>query len=183
MEQLPQNFDINRSAIKEAYILLGAKTPGELSRLYTTEDQKIAKSAGWDYNNPDLVTNKVRNILESADESSLTEGEKGRRKEILWFWYHHAISCAIWRYQNKEAAQLYSQKALEYQEGDHPNHITRLLYFLVRDKLKEAKNLAQTIEEDPEKTTAQDLIKEYENRGFSKISPDRYGSLNSQNRP
>lgn len=168
MEQFPQNLDINKSAIKEAYLLLGAKTPAELSRLYTVEDQKLMKSAFWDYNNPDLVTNKVKNILESADGSLLTENEKDWRKEILWFWYHHAISCAIWRYQDKEAAQLYSQKALEYQESDHPNHITRLLYFLVRDGLKEAKDWAQNIEKDPEKTTAQDLIKEYEERGFFK---------------
>jgi hypothetical protein len=153
------------SPLKEAYLLLGAKTPLELSDLYSAEDQKLMKAGAWDYDNPNLIVNKVKTNLEFTDLATLSEEEKEWRKEILWFWYHHAISCAIWRYKDKQAAQAYSARALELQSDDHPNQITRLLYLLVRDQLPEAEAWAMTVNEE-EKDTAESLIKQYKGGGF-----------------
>ena len=72
----------------------------------------------------------MKDILESLDPVGLTTDEKEWRQEILWYWYHHAISCAIAGYQDKAAAQMYAAKALEFQSEGHPNQITRLLYSL-----------------------------------------------------
>jgi len=165
-EKSPQQESMG--GLKKAYELLGAKTPLELSNLYSIEDQKLMKSNNWDYANPDLITNKVKNILESINESDLTDEEKEWRQEILWFWYHHAISCAIWRYQDKEAAKLYASRALEYQSEDHPNKVTKLLHLLVNDQFEEAEEWAQTIQEEPEKGTGSELLKEYKEQGFFK---------------
>jgi len=38
-----ENFDREKSPIREAYLLLGAHTPLELSNLYPAEDQKLTK--------------------------------------------------------------------------------------------------------------------------------------------
>ena len=132
MENSPEakieRFDIEKSPMKEGYVLLGARTPLELSNLYSEQDQELMKLGEWDYNNAELITNKVKNILEKIEPETLTEDEKIWRQEILWFWYHHAISCAVGRYKNKEAAQSYAAQALEIQPEDHPNKITRLLF-------------------------------------------------------
>ncbi len=168
-EKVPTpNFDIEKSPIKEAYVLLDAKTPLELSNRYSAEDQKLMQSGAWewDYENEELLINKVKNILESADVSQMTDEERDWRNEILWFWYHHAISCAIWRYQDKEAAKKYAAVALEYQGSNHPNKITRLLDLLTNDKLPEAEQWAEGIEDGAEKETAQYLLKEYREGDF-----------------
>ncbi|MCX6789987.1 MAG: hypothetical protein NTV60_00475, partial [Candidatus Kaiserbacteria bacterium] len=83
-----------------------------------------------------------------------------------WFWYHHAISCAIWRHKDQHAAQEYSAHALEFQSDEHPNQITRLLYFLTRDQINDAETWATGIHQDPEKSTAMDVIDSYKKGEF-----------------
>ncbi len=161
-----EKFDFEKSPIREVYVLLNARTPLELNNLYTAEDQKLMTSHEWNYRNPELVVNKVKDILEATDPNTLNQNEQEWRHEILWFWYHHAISCAIWRYKDKNAAQTYATKALEYQSEEHPNKITQLFYFLVNDNLDEAERWASAIEEDPEKTTAAELVDEYKKGSF-----------------
>lgn len=49
---------IEKSPMKEAYALLGVRTPLELHHLYSEEDQKIIREKGFlgfDYNDPDLI--------------------------------------------------------------------------------------------------------------------------------
>ncbi len=161
-----EKFAIENSPLREAYRLLNARTPLELSNLYTAEDQKLMASREWDYKNPELAVNKIKEILETTDANNLSPDEQDWRREILWFWYHHAISCASWRYKDKSAAQSYTTKALEYQSENHPNKITQLFDFLVNDKVGEAERWAGAIEEEPEKTTAAELLDEYKKGDF-----------------
>ncbi len=161
-----QIFNVEKSPAKEAYVLLGAKTPLELSNLYSVEDQKLMRSSSWDYADEESVVNKVKVILEAINPSALTVEEREWRQEILWFWYHHSISCAVWRHKDKTAAQIYAAKALEYQPADHPNKITQLLNFLVNDKLEDAEKWAGDIDEEPEKDTAASLVQEYKEGKF-----------------
>lgn len=160
-DPLPKKFNIETSPAKEAYKLLGATTPLELSNLYSERDQELTQSRQWDYSNPELITNKIKSSLELIDPKSLTEDEREWRQEILWFWYHHAISCAVWKYKDKNAAQMFASKALDIQPKNHPNKITRLLFYLVHDNLEEAEEWLETIDEEPEKTTATELVKEF----------------------
>ncbi len=155
-------FDFNNSPIKEAYLLLNVKNPRDLDTAYRNEDQKLMLANTWDYENTNLVINKIKKILENISfEKELTGEEKYWRENILWSWYHHAISCAIWRYKDKKAAQRYSTEALKHKAKDHPNKITELLYFLVHDQLEEAENWAKTITTEPEKTTAAHFLHLY----------------------
>lgn len=149
----------------EAFTLLGVNTFFELSRAYTSEDQKLMKSRAWDAYNPALITNKVKVILEKIDPNDLDETDRVWRNEILWFWHHHAISCE----RSRSRAQAYADKALALQGEDHPNRITRLLWFLVYDRVKEAKMWMANSppDADPiEYQTGLDTISEYERRKF-----------------
>ena len=161
-----QAFEKEKSPAKEAYVLLGAKTPLELSNLYSAEDQKLMHAGSWNYKDEESVVNKVKKILESIDPSTLIPDEREWRQEILWFWYHHAISCAVWRYKDKIAAQMYAAKALEYQSAEHPNKITRLLDLLVNDKLEDAEKWSSEIGEEPERSTADSLVQGYKRGNF-----------------
>lgn len=168
MDNLPERkkeniFNIEKSPIKEAYILLNARNPLELSNRYSAEDQKLMRSSSWDYNNPVLIVNRVKNIIEAVNPQKLKGKEKEWTQEILWFWYHHAVSCAVWRYKDKKRAEVYTKKALEFQSVDHPNKITKLFDMLLKGKLEEAKKKAKDITEEPEKSTALGVIKEWPN--------------------
>lgn len=167
--KIPQSFDFEKSPMKEAYVLLDATTPQELSRHYTDEDQKLMKAYAWDYKNSELVTNKIKEILEAVS-GVLTEDEQKWRSEILWFWYHHAISAAIALHNDIEAAKGFAKKALEYQSEDHPNKITKLFDLLLNDKLGEAEEWVKTI--DPASVqfkTAQYLIENFKKGGAGRI--------------
>ena len=157
---------IAKSPLHKAYVLLGASDPSELSERYLEEDQKIVTSRISDYHDQELITNKIRMILETIDPSSLSVEENYWRLNILWLWYHHAISYAIWGHKDKRRAQKYSSLALKYQPKNHPNKITRLLYLLVRNRFSEAKRWEKTIKAGPEKTTALRLLKFYNEGGF-----------------
>jgi len=127
------------------------------------------ESQKWDYKNKDLVINKVKNILEGADVEKLSDQKKEWRNAIIWFWYHHAVSCAIVRYHDKEQAQQYSSQALSFQRTNHLNRITTLLDLLVNDKLEEAERFSYTIPDEVEQDTAKSLIEEYKKRDFSEF--------------
>ena len=160
MESKLEQFNYESSPIKEVYELLGANTPLGLHNKYVEEEQKLFISHEWDYDNPEQIQNKVKDALEAVKPSLLTEEEQEWRQEILWFWYHHAISCAIWK-KDREKAIEYSEKALSLQDKDHPNKITRILNLLVNEKLDEAEQFLKTIETD--RDTVEALIESYKN--------------------
>lgn len=160
-------FVIDESPFKEAYFLLGAIDPATLSERYTEEDQKIMHAKLWDYQNPEIITNKIRMILETGDLSNLSVEENYLRSNILWFWYHHAISSAIWYYSDKEKAKEFSRKALEYQPKGHPNKLTRLFYLLLHDDIAAAEEWQKSIISESEKSSAEWLIAELKTRKFS----------------
>ena len=153
--------------IREAFDLLKVSSFRELSRVYGEKDQELMKTRTWDDKSPELITNRVKNVLEQMNPAELSEEDRMWWHEIMWFWYHHAISYAIWKRKDKQLAQLYADKALELQMPDHPNKITKLLWFLVRDKLEEVKEWMKTEKFiDYEFETAQATLKEYENGEF-----------------
>jgi hypothetical protein len=161
-----ESVEVEKSPLREAYVLLNATHPAELSTRYTQEDQRLMKLQKWDYKDHDLIINKIRHILENADMGKLADSEKEWRSNILWFWYHHAISCAIWRYKDKLKARNFSAKALEFQSATHPNKITRLFYLLLNNRMDEAEKWGAVITNEPEKTTAKRLVAEYKRDSF-----------------
>jgi len=161
-----ESFEFEKSPAREAYVLLGAKTPLELSNLYADEDQKLFKPYTWDYNNPELLVNKIKNILESIDLEKLEQEERSRIKETLWFWYHHATSCAFELYKDKQKAKEYSEIALSYQAEDNTNKITRLLNLISEGKYVEARSWVSKIEHEDERATALELLEDYKEGNF-----------------
>ena len=74
MEEHPpvETFDIEKSPLKEAYKLLGANTPLELSLLYTQKDQELMKLVVWVYNNFKLKRTRIKNFKKGWDPRPLT---------------------------------------------------------------------------------------------------------------
>lgn len=160
-------FKMHEKSLKKAYKLLGVSTPRELSDRFLEEDQKIIKLGISDYHDPKLLTNKLRHVLENINARYLSKEERHERRLILWLWYHHAISYAVWGYKDMGCAQTYSSLALKYQPKNHPNHITRLLYLLVRNRSSEASEWIGEIRNNAEKKTARMLLNLYNKGGFS----------------
>ncbi len=166
-EQTPKNqeiLDIQKSPMREAYNMLGAKTPLELSERYKEEEQVLFKSHEWDYENPDQIQNRLREIIEPVDVDKLTEDEKEWRNEILWFWYHHAISVTDWK-RDKEKMKFFSTKALEFQ-GNNPNILTRTMYLLAHDQIEEAEKWVRLKTGDPDEETAREMVEDYKKIGW-----------------
>lgn len=143
--------------------LLSTKPIVNLNNPYSSNDV-------WDYDNPQQIHNKIKVELEEIDLATLSESERDWCREILWFWHHHAISCAYWK-QDRDAACFHSAKALGYQEPGHPNKITKLLFFLIRDEIAQARLWAETIDDEVESLTAQNLLAWYERGELSIGSP------------
>lgn len=157
--------------LKEAFGFLQASSPSELAHKFIEEDQRLLKTGTWDYKNPELVINKVKELVERVVDDGLMKGDKEADRElrdILWFWYHHATGKAIWSYKDKKNAQEFSTRALKYQTADNPNQITRLLYFLVHDQDAEATAWSETITEEPDKTASDRILEEYRAGNFFK---------------
>ena len=138
-----------------------------LNALNFEHDQRLMYENEWDYKNPTLLPNKVHAELEQVDLESITD-EYDRRcaRSILWLWYHHATSCALWRYGDASAAREYVTKAVEMQPDNHPNQITKLLYLLVYEKEEEAQEYAKTIDNEAEQQTAAQLLAKYSEDTF-----------------
>lgn len=168
--KLQKKFDGNKSVLKDVYIRFSVNDPGELQDIYKKADQELMRAGQWDYANPGLVTNQIKEMIEKIGVNNINDEKEKKwiKMYILWMWYHHAITCALWKYGDKEAAIEYSKMAINLQHDDHPNKITRLLYFLVRDDLASAEKWQKTITEEPEKSTAEYSIKLYKKGDFFK---------------
>ncbi len=151
--------------VHEAFDLLHVDNFFALSRAYTREDQKLMKKGKWDASRPSLLTNKVKSILEKIDPHDLSNDDRQWHAEIMWFWYHHAISFAIWKAKDRIAAKEYAQKALDWQGDNHPNRLTKLLWFLVHDELGKAKKWMKVRPDHADKVEHKnglELIAQYE---------------------
>jgi len=143
--------------LQKAYELAGVNEPLALYTAYSKLEQVLFKNRTWDYDNPDQTHNQIKREVEEINLDSLNEDEALWCREIMWYWHHHAISAAaIWK-RDKTMARIFATKALEHQTADHPNKITRLLYFLVHSEFEKAEEWAKTItcEDGP---VAQDVI-------------------------
>lgn len=163
-----KKISTNKSPIKRIYMLLKVNSPDKLWAAYMKEDQKLMRSQKWDYKNKSIKINKIKEIFEKVDARKLTKEERVEQKEILWMWYHHATGYAIWKYKSKATAKSYSGKAIKYQSKDHPNKVTRLLYYLTRDQLVKAENWAKKNQRGQDTALISEVIKLYKNDGFFK---------------
>lgn len=151
--------------VKRAFDLLGVTDFSSLDFAYTLEDQRLMRAGTWDDRDPILITNRVRHILEDIDPIDLDENDRVWWREILWFWYHHAISYAIFKRKDRALAQRYADKAREIQgELGHPNRLTELLRLLVYDEVGKARDMVEQL--TTEANSAKELLQEYERGEF-----------------
>ena len=151
--------------LKRAFALARVDNTYDLYRAYVDADQALMVPFVWNYDDPNQLINKIKTALDDVDLSSLSKEDHEWCRQIFWFWHHHAISCAVVK-KDQKAAQRYSVKALEYLDDDHPNMITRLLYYLVHDKLYAAKQWADTITDEECRKTALEVVGWYEEGHF-----------------
>lgn len=151
-------FQPERSPMREAYELLGARTPKELYLRYCAAEQVLFSSRAWNYDDPDQLIQKVKRIVAQADERSMTPDEVDWSRSLLWFWYHHAISCAAWR-RDVVQARAFAAMALSPKYERDANNITRLWALLLDDRLEEAEAFVLTIDED--RQSAEETLEDY----------------------
>ncbi len=152
-------------SLKEAYRLAGASNPYELFEKYSKEDQRLMQAKEWDYNNPALLVNQIKKELEEIDYETLSPDEAEWWSQIMWFWHHHAVSCAIWRDRSREKAEFHAVEALCYVDND-ANQITWLLFLLIQDEPDAAAKWVKQIRTSVERVTAKFLINEYRAGNF-----------------
>lgn len=169
LRNFPHEFNDEPIAekIKRAFALLGVGNFHDLSNAYAQEDQVLMKAGTWDDQDPTLITNQVKGILEGINPAALDEVDRFWWREIMWFWYHHAISCAIWTRKDRTLAQRYADTARKIQgQLGHPNRITEMLRLLVYGQLEDAQELSDQLL--TEAHSAEQLLKEYERGEFFK---------------
>jgi hypothetical protein len=152
---------------QKAFALVGTDNFRGLSNAYTRADQQLMRSRTWTPRNPTLLTNQIKVILEQMDPTELNDEDADWRREILWFWYHHAISWAMWESEHNEfakvLAQAFASMALSLQGPGHPNKITRLLFYLVHDDIETAEKwwALPPTNSECELFSGNELIKDY----------------------
>ena len=155
--------------IDEVCLKFGVADVKGLEALNRAVDQSLMRSDGWDYLDHTLQNNLLHRALLCVNKEQLTRDELWRVNQMIWLWYHHAISCAIWRHRDREAAQDFSLHAVVYQRriSNHPNKITRLLFLLVRDRFYEAEAWAKKIKSPRyERKTALKILEKYRRGEF-----------------
>lgn len=158
-------------ALNKAYSLLNVASTADLANRFVELDQRTMKNKTWDYQNPELLLNKVKKLVEASLSRNLfvSEYERDDLRDLLWLWYHHATGQAIWKYKDKETAIKFSAKACEYQIAENPNKISKLLYLLVRSKRKAAEDWLTKIIDEPDKAAAQEIMQEYLSNPFFQV--------------
>jgi flagellin-specific chaperone FliS len=156
-----------------------------IEKAYDRVDQEAMSRGTWDHRDQDFLLTKVKKILEELSNLLDDESEgKADVSNMLWFYHHHAISSAVFRYSDRRDALQEAQTALRYQVlvPGHPNRITKLFELLLEDRIADAERyIAENIpsefppevhvvdsdgrpttnRENPEYQTALDLLADY----------------------
>ncbi|MEK7099428.1 MAG: hypothetical protein AAB916_02830 [Patescibacteria group bacterium] len=147
---------------QEAFDLFGVNSFRALHDAYMQKDQDKFLFNTWCYDDPTDILVQTREALEAIDPGVLDEDDRMWWYEIIWFWYHHAISASI-RKLDKARARYFACMALAYQDPNHPNRITRLLWHLVYDRLAEARRFVYECQRlGPDHETEVELLEDYE---------------------
>ena len=139
----------------------------ELDRLNLEHDQRAIKEGLFDENDPDLLNNRIKDRLLKLDLETLEKQEKQVVQDILWLWYHHATTVAIWRDKDLPKARDLCKRATEYLYPEHPNRITPMIQMLLHGKIEEAKKWNTDEVNEVEKEYADHLLNEYEKGTFN----------------
>ena len=143
----------------------------ELSKLNLKHDQKAIKEANFDESDPHLLNNKIKEKLQKVNLNILDKHERKVVQNILWLWYHHATTVAIWGKNNLPRARELCRTALKYQYATHPNKITPMIYMLLDGKIDDARKWNEAEVKEVEKEYALHLLDEYKKGIFNDKSP------------
>ena len=86
----------------------GVETARQLDQFVTEMDQELMKKQAWDYANPGFPNNVIVANLERVDQRHFSPIAKFWVNQIIWFWYHHAISCAREMYRSPTRALAFA---------------------------------------------------------------------------
>lgn len=151
----------NAACLNNLFALTGTTNLRELSDKYDAADQQLMVANLWDYTDPTLLPNQIRRLLEQLDTTALNHDDKYWRNEMLWFWYHHAVSCALFKHDDIVAARFFSSEALKRQPDSHPNKITQLLYLLAHNQINAALTWLNAIEDEEERRSGEEIFSAY----------------------
>ena len=112
----------------------------DLSELHLAIDQQQIKTDTFKLHSKKNINNRIKNALETLDIRKIKNSDEQEVvKDILWLWYHHACTIAIWKKGDIKAGKRYCKKALSYLYEGHPNKMTWLIMLLLEGKIDEAK--------------------------------------------
>lgn len=145
----------------------GVEDVYELAELYRQRDQENILNQIYDITNDSLVHNAIKNALLSIGLSDLPDDEQKMVKDILWLWFHHAATIALWQQHDLLLARTYCDTALLYLYPEHPNRITPMLGMLLHGDIDGAKKWAREEVGEIEREYADYLLAEYEKGTFN----------------
>ena len=138
----------------------------ELAQLHLKHDQESVQQEVYDLEDLSFTQNKIKEALLKIDIAMLETREQRVVKSILWLWYHHATTIAVWQKNDIQLAIHYCDLALSYLYPEHPNKITPMLYMLLHNRLRHAQRWAEDQVGDNERAYAEHLIAEYKKGTF-----------------
>ncbi len=150
--------------IQQLYRKYCVRNVKALVELCRKADQARMKSLTWDYQTDSLDT-QIVNDLKTVTRAELKSDELWRVNQCIWMWFHHAVSCAIYKHKDSQKALNFVEKALRYQARieNHPNKITLLFSLLLKEKFREANLLLPEMPRG-EKGTARDMVRAWEKK-------------------
>ena len=144
-----------------------------LHNIYVRSDRKLFPTGKFNYDDSRLLVNRIKRALEVLpDEHFSGERDFEWKREILWYWYHHAISVAVFCRGDLFQARLFADLALWFQGRNPSNKITRLLWHLVHGRVKQAKRWFREGVKSPDRGTGRAVLHWYKQGHFS-LNPER----------
>jgi hypothetical protein len=138
----------------------------ELNTLNLSSDQDLVRRNAFSLTDKTLINNQIKDDLLTINFQSLPEHEMNVVKNILWLWFQHATTIAIWKERNLDLARELCTKAISYLYPSHPNKITYMIDMLLRDDVVGARRWLVSEVNDVEKEYGEYLLKEYEKGVF-----------------
>jgi hypothetical protein len=138
----------------------------ELNALNLSYDQELVRRNAFSLIDKTFTNNQIKEDLLGVDVSYLPEFERRVVQNMLWLWFQHATTVAIWKESNLDLARELCARAVSYLYPTHPNKITYMIDMLLRHDVEGAKKWLGSEVSEVEREYGEYLLKEYEKGVF-----------------
>ncbi len=156
--KIEKGIELHETSKEKIFERFGVHNMKELDdKIFEPAIRVMLNDNEWDFNDEELVPNKIKALLENCHEK-MTDEEQFYINHMIWSWHQHATIMALRIYDIDDAKKFFAEASTF---KAHHDDLTKILEFMTNGRIDSAQNYANHMEQPELKPDALEIIRDY----------------------